>query len=550
MEKKTNYRAHIRLVPQNRDADNWTHLIKLLANWINHRNPNESTKSKIYGGIRNGELQYRNDGIEVTVISEHKGPDGVKYLAIRFSHDEGEGPMVGLRKWINEIGIEVAEDGSYLFAMSNAYQIRNAFIGDVEEPQITSPNILKKLVSDKNWQAFVSTTRLSVEPIHVTHENVKDFREFIFDKARQIPLVYVSLDANDKFHIDPYELALKVVGNALVYCEFDRSVGKYLKSYPHFDQYRCTGGAVRIYLPGANLSNKSDPFRHRFFTTAHIERESPISILGIIAESIVRRSIFVKPFPIQGIGDLERARIQAQLETALTSNKSDQIIESYKAQVENLKDELSKTQAECVQYCAWYDEKDDETGRLEEVVESMETKFYELRLRNQILEDQINAAELASTLPDYIPQNLSDLLEIIEQHYPKYVVVLNDAKNSARDYEVKDINKAWKLLKSIPEKLYPIMFNGSGDKRAQYQNESGFELSMTESKMTKADRRLSSHRAIEFNGKEVDMNSHVGYGSHKSSLLRVYFHISPEARKIVIGHCGDHLPTFSSRTMH
>ena len=72
MEKKTNYRAHIRLVPQNRDADNWTHLIKLLANWINHRNPNESTKSKIYGGIRNGELQYRNDGIEVTVISEHK----------------------------------------------------------------------------------------------------------------------------------------------------------------------------------------------------------------------------------------------------------------------------------------------------------------------------------------------------------------------------------------------------------------------------------------------------------------------------------------------
>jgi len=141
-------------------------------------------------------------------------------------------------------------------------------------------------------------------------------------------------------------------------------------------------------------------------------------------------------------------------------------------------------------------------------------------------------------------------LEFVEKGFSHRIIVLDEAKQSAKEYEVRDLNKAYRLIKSIPEVLHSLIFNGDGDKRASYTSSTGFDLAMSESKMTKGDKNLAKLRLREYNGKEVDINAHVGFGNKHPNMLRIHFHISADDRKIVIGHCGDHLDTYSTRWMN
>src|SRR5690606_32446925 len=145
------------------------------------------------------------------------------------------------------------------------------------------------------------------------------------------------------------------------------------------------------------------------------------------------------------------------------------------------------------------------------------------------------------------PTNVLELLNLLEDKYKEQIVVLEEAKESAADFEIKDLKKAWRALKSIPEILSPLLFSEQeGDKQALYVNKAGFDLSMTESKMTKADKKLRDLRTRRYKNQEIDINAHIGFGNKKPNMLRVHFHVSSSDKKIVIGHCGDHLDNFST----
>lgn len=554
MERKINYRAQFRLVPITDDPKNRYYLLGMISDWINEIVSNEKYRKTIFNGIQHGLLDYNLAGnsVKVRTVNGNDPDEAIpKYFTLRFSHGESpNSPMAGWRTWINDIALEKIEDDAYLFSMSNSFQIGNGYIGRIEEPSLTSPNIIKRIVSNNYWTSYIGSTSLSLEPIEITHDNVKRLVASIFDPERNVPLVYISRDDSGELLVDPTILSKKLVGNSIVYYESDYSISGYLRTLPYFPEYRCSHGAIRVYLPKANYKNPSDPRRHRFYTALQIRTETPEEIIKIISESLVRRSVFTTQFNIQSIDDIERLRIEQALSDAIASKKNDKIIEVYKEQAENLKILLAEKDSELTQYCSLYDDKDIELDLLKGHLKEEESKNFALKSQ---LEQFVGTKE--NDAPDYqipetIPTSLLELLDCVEKGYPNKIVVLGDAKDSAREFEIKDINKAYKLIKSIPEVLHELMFDGEGDKRASYKDATGFDLSMTESKMTKADKNLSKIRLRQYKGNEIDINAHVGYGNRLPNMLRIHFYISPTDKKIVIGHCGDHLENFSSRSMN
>lgn len=264
----------------------------------------------------------------------------------------------------------------------------------------------------------------------------------------------------------------------------------------------------------------------------------------------MRRSIFTSLINIQSIDDIERLKIEQALEEAIATKKDDKIIEVYKQQAENLKILISEKEAELNQYCSLYDDKDIELDLLKGELKGLESKNFDLNSQLQQVLGIKGNGESEYQIPDSIPTTISELLECIEKGYPNKIVVLEEARESARGFEVKDINKAYKLIKSIPDVLHDLMFNRDGDKRAKYADSTGFDLSMTESKMTKGDKNLAKLRVRNYNGVEIDINAHVGFGNKNPNMLRVHFFVSPSDRKIIIGHCGDHLDNFSTKSMN
>lgn len=106
---------------------------------------------------------------------------------------------------------------------------------------------------------------------------------------------------------------------------------------------------------------------------------------------------------------------------------------------------------------------------------------------------------------------------------------------------------AWKLLHSLATVLPDLMFsdNQAGDISAQFKTATGFEMSMSEGKLTKANARLVSSRVVSFDGKQWDITPHAK--SDKSKHLRVHFALDHDKKRVIVGHCGDHLETAGTR---
>jgi hypothetical protein len=548
MEKKINYRAQFTLSPKNTNPDAPFHLLRMISNWINSKNPVERTKPIIFNGIKSGNLDFLRDGFSVIVKSLESKVGLPQYYALRFTHPESDGHMTNWRLWTTDIAIEFIDTGDYLFSLTNSFSIKSGFIGKISDPEINSPNIIKQIVTDKNWSCLLDKSVLKLEPVEVNHDNVKSYVKSIFDPDRMAPMIFVSRYHDGSLLLDPGDLSRKVVGNANVYYESDFSISEYLQSDPKFDDYRCSHGAVRIYLPKANFNKSNDYRRHRFYTSRQLVEDDSTEISKIIAESLVRRSVFTQYPGIQTIEDVDRLVINEQLKRAIENRESSQIIEAYKQQVESLNAEVLKKENDLSQYCSLYDDKDAELDLLKKRLKDLETKQFELTNINKALEATVK--EVPSVLPfQEVPTSLLELLKLLATHYPSKIVILNEAYLSAEQYDLKDIKKGWKALRSIAENLHNIMFYGQGDKRAQFNNETGFDLSMTESKMTKGDKKLADKRIRFYKGKRVEINAHVGYGNRAPNILRVHFCVSADDQKIVIGHCGGHLETFSTKSV-
>jgi len=155
-------------------------------------------------------------------------------------------------------------------------------------------------------------------------------------------------------------------------------------------------------------------------------------------------------------------------------------------------------------------------------------------------------AELIGTLPDTVVS----VVELIEKLFPTRVRFTARAKESAARASLADSGIAWRCLHSIATNLHGLFFDGDmsgGDIGTLFREATGFEMSLTEGTSTKADKKLMTLRRDLYEGQEIDITPHIKWGNKEPKLLRIHFCVDTDNRRIVIGHCGDHMDTSSTR---
>lgn len=104
------------------------------------------------------------------------------------------------------------------------------------------------------------------------------------------------------------------------------------------------------------------------------------------------------------------------------------------------------------------------------------------------------------------------------------------------------------MLYDLAQTGHRLLLNDQGgDIEREFNNSSRFELAMTEGKTTKGDAELMKKRDLVFDNKKFSMAPHLKHQSKTPKLLRVHFAIDNENKRLIVGHCGDHMSNASTR---
>lgn len=199
---------------------------------------------------------------------------------------------------------------------------------------------------------------------------------------------------------------------------------------------------------------------------------------------------------------------------------------------------------------------------LEERMRELESDKSQLEtLRYRLVEAQGRADEKAAEAArlkdeaaslekiDHFPTSLVEELELAGRLWPERIVVLPEAVKSAATYRYFDLDEEWRILRAVATVLWDIYF-GDGDSSdidEEFKRRTGFTHTFRESGATNASPALVKLRRRSYKGSEIDITPHIkGSGRRDSSKLhpfRLHYHADAEGKKIVIGHCGEHLDT-------
>ena len=179
-----------------------------------------------------------------------------------------------------------------------------------------------------------------------------------------------------------------------------------------------------------------------------------------------------------------------------------------------------------------------------EIYKKFEEVSSELMERHLKIEAISNLSEL--------PKNLSEAVELIEVLFPEKLSLSEEAKKSAKAASNIPIDIAWPCLFQMATTLHDLFFVESEkgiDIEKEFNDRTGLGLAMTEGRQTKRDPNLLKLRTIVYEGKEISIVPHVKSGTKKPKLLRIYFYPDQEKKRIIVGHCGDHLNNYSTQSL-
>ena len=133
-------------------------------------------------------------------------------------------------------------------------------------------------------------------------------------------------------------------------------------------------------------------------------------------------------------------------------------------------------------------------------------------------------------------------LVIISKLFPNRLEILLSAWNSAKDAKsFKHRRELLELLWTLATEYWGGLNNGRSD--AEVRSVFGNHYAATESEQVEKNQRARLRRTFNYNGRQVEMMKHlkIGFKQSAAETLRVHFEWDADAKKIVIGHCGQHL---------
>ncbi len=623
------YRSRFTIAPESENVGEiWPHIVTAIQGWLEEKEDSgdrggspsflidltddvvnlcktvKRAKGSAYASQRlaNGTLECDSAKSSLTTKALFgQGAEVPSYWAMEYAEDDKEH---WYRRWYTNIGVTAAKDGSYIVNVRVAIADDPAFICDRPYiPPRTTPRFVGRLLDIDGCAANSNGIYLANEPQILSEYSMGLFREALESGDRTIPLIVVSamFDQPGTYAIDPYKLATKVRGSAVVYtldCSNFQTQEAYKALFLGSDaarNYRINPGFMRVFFPGVDLEDAEGYRRHRFYTNETLKGSNPGRISNDVCGAFTRlyrrvRGEALDPASIVLIeSQLKRKQLEQKLEELRkrrgqeereqpsyeglhTEEELKQALEQQKAGFDAKISEttsfyeevIAEYEAEAKQHDQGDDvlelqiKIDDLTGEIKELQRTVNAKDHSISVLNQRNEQSESQARQAQAQASIIcqmqsfPQTCEESLNLAEQAFSSRLAVTESAKEAARNAN-KSISSSetFDILRCLAVNLWPKYFEQDetdGTAGYEFQNETGYELAFHESTQTNKDQRLQKLRQVTYDGRSLNITPHVkGKTGNRNAPLRVHFAIDKQTEKIVVGHCGEHMETAGTR---
>ena len=522
-------------------------------------------------------------------------PRSLRAWALEYDEADARRPE---RHWHTRIGLSTTADGTCIVNAKVTHYIVPGYFGTpLPEPHANIPNFIKELIGLKAYQCCIGETVVRRDALALGRMTfTPEFTENLLSPDREIPLVLITSDREGKMPVKEVgRLTSALLGLANVYT-LDMSVNANRKSINGLLSARgtCPGWAtsssrLRIFPPHTDLESPASASASRFYSKEAMDKwpGGPLAFTDMLNRSFARGYAKTDDDVLEmadidlllqriaseraraGIREL-RARIgKAKTVAALPLNADEASLKDAEKRFERMTREareMNERLEEQEQLIELYEEENERVMRqnraLEERMRELESDKSQLEtLRYRLVEAQGRADEKAAEAArlkdeatalekiDHFPTSLVEELELAGRLWSERIVVLPEAVRSAAAYRYCDLDEEWRILRAVATVLWDIYF-GDGDSSdidEEFKRRTGFTHTFRESGATNASPALVKLRRRSYKGSEIDITPHIkGSGRRDSSKLhpfRLHYHADAEGKKIVIGHCGEHLDT-------
>ncbi len=454
------------------------------------------------------------------------------------------------RQWVVELGLRVDSDLGLEFSCSVATEEQSTLVRthiDATRPKVIG-YILRNVAEASNAHIAEDVPGIAVKRIGAETSDYLAFKAEIERGNRDYPLVLVSPNADGRYLVNTSHLQDALFGLAQV-----------VEVAPGFDSFEMEENLGKIWSAWQGAINILQTPRSNGFVHGSLLRATEIESIGerqgervshILARvthntNVPRSRNRIRP---EGV-------MQLALKRRLMSRTNGIVSDSAELQLENT--------------ALWKElEAQEENYRtLEQERDAAEMRGMELEDKNQELQDRLRSQEYKadalrkgglsdSNTPDVdflvelasqpTQPSAEDCLNAIQTAFPLRCEILESAWESARAMSsFQNGRRLLGLLRRLTTDYVKAIEDG-GDTKARMVFSTD-EYSANESETVESSPTLSAKRRFNYNGESVDMFKHlkIGKADNVTHTLRVHFTWIPTEKKIVIGHCGEHLPIAS-----
>jgi hypothetical protein len=392
-------------------------------------------------------------------------------------------------------------------------------------------------------QGSIDKPRERIRAMKVDPNAVGKLKQIVFDPQRGLPIVFIAGELNPvTFPLVPDTLQQRLLGTC--YIVWAPPAPGWASAWnKHFPQgYACRGNSVRIYQPGAAPDRPLDSYRHRYFSDDEIRRHGSDEFISMIRDGFTRRMLVPYYGRIANCEDVRLLRAEEDFNvhrSKLTTKEEEIALYEFEyprlLEQKNLSDQLLA-------------ESDAEKKRIADELASLRPHAQSLA---EQLEEMKRSASSTPNAPDHSDMlskvmrgelTVCDYLQVIGILAPEAVEVLPSAIKSAQSMkQFEYLADLRDLLWILVTRYRQALLDGKGDHEACRVFGRKDYATRESDNLSKEGLRA---RTFEFNGREVVMEQHIKIGIKDSEArcLRLHFLWDVVSGKIVIGHCGKHLP--------
>jgi hypothetical protein len=539
-----------------RPGASWADIPKQIRGWIGTKTEDLGLATRWF--LEGGQTQTRSKARQAVVTRREIGSgseNAPEFWAVCYEHPCSE---VKFRQWRTEIGLTALGEGRIRFSLRNSHWLRPDYIGaEPKDPLPSAPGIVGRLLRAGGWQAWAGSERLSDSPARLDAGTGAGFAQRLADPDRLCPVVLVTRTfSGEATLVDAGRLARLLAGVAKVVEAGSAEVNRELE-WVLAKGFRCWDGMVRVYQPRVRFDHEGDARRHRYFGAQDVARLGAAGVEEMLIVGIARRSGLSDVDALTTLDDVDtrqRERRLADLRaTAKDAAELREFMDLYDAENRGLITKLAAAQAEAREARETTEKVRDDAGSLEHERDNLRGErdyWKDLALKaDQKIKRLEDAAGRLGCLTK-MPSSLPEAIGIVEALHGASVAFTDRAKNSAEKAMANrsqgDLREAWSCLWATALHLPRILFRDqAGNPEQAFRDATGLELAMSEGKLTQRDKGLMRLRRDSFEGREIDITPHVKSGP----TFRLYFAVDAAQKRIIVGHCGDHLDTAGTRRM-